>query len=192
MRFPVAVKHGENTNSLGTIHCRGRKPLWLRTVSAPERDYLLSGLNKHQEWSMPSKPYQLWVFQTSHPGAEPQGGIAGPAPLSPAMGVLSWFKFVQTDILTGNEIHWKVGCLHQWDPLEKAPSSSQQQGWPSREPKESSYLWSLVSFWFRVCLTFWSLSKFDFCQVFFWGGGKTCKWVVLVGGYSRVGRILYF
>lgn len=84
---------------------------------------------------MPSKPYQLQVFQTSHAGAEPQGGIAGPAPLSPAMGVLSRFKFVQTDILTGNEIHWKVGCLHQWDPLEKALSSSRQQGWPSREPK---------------------------------------------------------
>lgn len=88
---------------------------------------------------------------------------------SPALtvaGGLNQFKFVQTDILTSDETLWKVGCLHQWDPLEKALP----QDWPWREPKENSYLWSLVSFWFRVCLTFWSLSKFDFCQVFFRGG----------------------
>ena len=132
---------------------------------------------------MPSKPYQLRVFRTSHPAAEPQGGIAGPVLLSPVVGGLNQFKFIRTDILTSGETLWKVGCLHQWDPLEKALP----QDWPWREPKESSYLWSLVSFWFRVCLTFWSLSKFGFCQVFFRGGGKTCKWVVLVGGYSRVG-----
>lgn len=31
------------------------------------------------------------------------------------------------------------------------------------------------------------VTKFHFCQVFFRGGGKTCKWVVLVRGYSWVG-----
>lgn len=174
MCFPVAIKHDEDTSSFSSLE--GGKPLWHRTSSAPECNCLLSDLNEHQEWSMPLKTYWLWVFQTSQPGTELQGGIAGPVLLLPVAGGLNQFKFVQTDILTSDETCWKVGCLHQWDPLEKALP----QDWLWREPKENSYLWSLVSFWFRVCLTFWSLSKFDFCQVFFRGGGKTCKWVVLV------------
>lgn len=37
---------------------------------------------------MSSTPHRLRGIQTSHPGAEPWGGIAGPAPLSPAAGGL--------------------------------------------------------------------------------------------------------
>lgn len=61
-------------------------------------------------------------FLTSHPGAQPGGGIAGPVLLSVEFELLNQFKFMQTDILTGDETLWNAGCSHQWDPWRKSPA----------------------------------------------------------------------